>query len=401
MHVHGVFPYLYVPYDGTQPWDRYLKLFARSLDKALNVSLNKVNSNTQHVYKINLVSGIPMYGYHEKEEQFLKIFLYNPRMVKKAADLLLGGAVMNKAFQPHEAHIPYILQMFIDYNLYGMNMINVCAVKFRKQKTDEDESCYLPYESYDRMQKKKESEESSPSTPTSLFDRTEMVTHKTWDINNIQEELLLDESITRQSTCELECDVVAPDILNRQDVDDKIGINPGLAALWEDEKQRKRNIGETSQITPPDSQDYSREFSSNMEETSQITPGIFKKYGRDISDYSKEFLSNMGETSWITPGNSQVIWLRHLGLLQGIPKEFPSNMGETSQITPPDSQERENIEMSESDQMLRLKYLQIIQDQKPYIDSQTTDESQGSVRDNSQASVLDMQLSEEGSNMIQ
>ncbi|XP_071136539.1 uncharacterized protein [Mytilus edulis] len=71
-------------------------------------------------------------------------------------------------------------------------------------------------------------------------------------------------------------------------------------------------------------------------------------------------------------------------------------MGETSQITPPDSQERENIEMSESDQMLRLKYLQIIQDQKPYIDSQTTDESQGSVRDNSQASVLDMQLSEEG-----
>ncbi|XP_063402916.1 DNA polymerase zeta catalytic subunit-like [Mytilus trossulus] len=312
MHVHGVFPYLYVPYDGTQPWDRYLKLFARSLDKALNVSLNKVNSNTQHVYKINLVSGIPMYGYHEKEEQFLKIFLYNPRMVKKAADLLLGGAVMNKAFQPHEAHIPYILQMFIDYNLYGMNMINVCAVKFRKQKTDDGESCYLPYESYNRMQKKKESEELSPSTPTTLFDRTEIVTHKTWDINNIQEELLLDESITRQSTCELECDVVAPDILNRQDVDDKIGINPGLAALWEDEKQRKRN------------------------------------------------------------------------------------MGETSQITPPDSQEREDIEMSESDKMLRLKYLQIIQDQKPYIDSQTTDESQGSVRDNSQASVLDMQLSEEG-----
>ncbi|XP_052087606.1 uncharacterized protein LOC127724637 isoform X3 [Mytilus californianus] len=309
MHVHGVFPYLYVPYDGTQPWDRYLKLFAKSLDKALNVSLNKVNSNTQHVYKINLVSGIPMYGYHEKEEQFLKIFLYNPRMVRKAADLLLGGAVMNKAFQPHEAHIPYILQMFIDYNLYGMNMINVCAVKFRKQKTDECESCYIP-----RMQKTKESEESSQWTPTSLFDRTEMVTpsRKTWDISNIQEELLLDESITRQSTCELECDVVAPDILNRQEVDDKIGINPGLAALWEDEKQRKRN------------------------------------------------------------------------------------MGEPSQITPPDSQERENLEISESDQMLRLKFLQIIQDQKPYIDSQTEEESQGSVKDSSQASAIDMQLSEEG-----
>lgn len=29
----------------------------------------------------------------------------------RAADLLLGGAVMNKPFQPHESHIPYALQV--------------------------------------------------------------------------------------------------------------------------------------------------------------------------------------------------------------------------------------------------------------------------------------------------
>ena len=40
-------------------------------------------------------------------------------MVKKVADLLLGGAVLNKVMQPHESHVPYNLQMFIDYNLYG------------------------------------------------------------------------------------------------------------------------------------------------------------------------------------------------------------------------------------------------------------------------------------------
>ena len=28
----------------------------------------------------------------------------------RAADVLLAGAVMNRVFQPHEAHIPYILQ---------------------------------------------------------------------------------------------------------------------------------------------------------------------------------------------------------------------------------------------------------------------------------------------------
>ena len=29
----------------------------------------------------------------------------------RVADLLLGGAVFNKVFQPHEAHIPYLLQV--------------------------------------------------------------------------------------------------------------------------------------------------------------------------------------------------------------------------------------------------------------------------------------------------
>lgn len=50
----------------------------------------------------------------------------------RVCELLQGGAVMNKSYQPHEAHIPYLLQLFIDYNLYGMNLINLGAVKFRR-----------------------------------------------------------------------------------------------------------------------------------------------------------------------------------------------------------------------------------------------------------------------------
>lgn len=47
-------------------------------------------------------------------------------------ELLQSGAVMNKSYQPHEGHIPYLLQLFIDYNLYGMNLLNLGAVKFRR-----------------------------------------------------------------------------------------------------------------------------------------------------------------------------------------------------------------------------------------------------------------------------
>ena len=35
---------------------------------------------------------------------------------------------------------------------------------------------------------------------------------------------------------------------------DNMGSNPGLAALWEDERQRRRDAGRASQITPQDSQ---------------------------------------------------------------------------------------------------------------------------------------------------
>lgn len=52
----------------------------------------------------------------------------------RVCDLLQSGAVMNKSYQPHEGHIPFLLQLFIDYNLYGMNLLNLAAVKFRKGK---------------------------------------------------------------------------------------------------------------------------------------------------------------------------------------------------------------------------------------------------------------------------
>jgi DNA polymerase zeta len=35
-------------------------------------------------------------------------------------------------YQPHEAHVPYILQFMIDYNLYGMSHVNLKNVKFRR-----------------------------------------------------------------------------------------------------------------------------------------------------------------------------------------------------------------------------------------------------------------------------
>ncbi|XP_028996460.1 DNA polymerase zeta catalytic subunit isoform X2 [Betta splendens] len=245
LHLHGVFPYVYVPYDGygQQP-ERYMRRVAFSIDRALNVAMGNPASSTQHIFKVVLVSGMPFYGYHAKEKHFMKIYLYNPQMVKRVCELLQSGAVMNKCYQPHEGHIPYLLQFFMDYNLYGMNLVYLAAVKFRRSHN------------IDRQTPSSHTRNSPWKSPCTsrLNDSTVGGTHTHWEEHALPCSLVLDE-VEKQSTCELEVDAVAVDILNRLEIENQIGRNPGLQAIWEDEKQRRREKNEASQIETPESQD--------------------------------------------------------------------------------------------------------------------------------------------------
>lgn len=59
LHLHGVFPYIYVPYDGhSQQPERYLRQVAFSIDRALNAAMGNPSSSAQHVFKVVLVSGM-------------------------------------------------------------------------------------------------------------------------------------------------------------------------------------------------------------------------------------------------------------------------------------------------------------------------------------------------------
>ncbi|XP_063487043.1 DNA polymerase zeta catalytic subunit isoform X2 [Symphalangus syndactylus] len=284
LHLHGIFPYLYVPYDGygQQP-ESYLSQMAFSIDRALNVALGNPSSTAQHVFKVSLVSGMPFYGYHEKERHFMKIYLYNPAMVKRICELLQSGAIMNKFYQPHEAHIPYLLQLFIDYNLYGMNLINLAAVKFRKARS------------------KSNTLHATGSCKNHLSGNSLADTLFRWEQDEIPSSLIL-EGVEPQSTCELEVDAVAADILNRLDIEAQIGGNPGLQAIWEDEKQRRRNRNETSQISQPESQDHrfvpatesEKKFQKRLQEIlKQNDFSVTLSGSVDYSDGSQEFSAEL------------------------------------------------------------------------------------------------------------
>jgi DNA polymerase zeta len=114
----------------------------------------------------------PFYGFHEKQHQFFKIYLFNPNLIKKTADLLLNGTILGRTFQPHESHIPFTQQFMVDYNLQGMHLVHCANMTYRRDPLLELDG----------------------------------------PVN--REEL---EIPAKVSTCEIEADILAEEILNRYD----------------------------------------------------------------------------------------------------------------------------------------------------------------------------------------
>jgi len=90
----------------------YLQRLHLSIDFALAVSYrrNIQDGKAKFVARITLVKGIPFYGFHVGYRHYLKIYMLNPMVMTRLADLLRQGVIMKKIFQPYEAHLQYLLQ---------------------------------------------------------------------------------------------------------------------------------------------------------------------------------------------------------------------------------------------------------------------------------------------------
>ncbi|KAM3371790.1 hypothetical protein ACQJBY_018940 [Aegilops geniculata] len=133
LHIHQALPYLYVPcpeelLHNIERGNSCMTGLLSDLEKTLQ---NRGPAKRKHVHGCSLVRAKKLYGYHSPEEIFVKIYLYYPHEVSRAATHLLGGAVLDRVFQPYESHIPYLLHFLIDYNLYGMGHVHVTDFKFR------------------------------------------------------------------------------------------------------------------------------------------------------------------------------------------------------------------------------------------------------------------------------
>ncbi|KAL2536841.1 DNA polymerase zeta catalytic subunit [Forsythia ovata] len=289
LHVHRALPYLYIACSdlGLTPdneVDSSRHGIALSLEKALKLK-GHAGSKRQHVHGCSLVRAKKFYGYHSSEELFVKIYLYYPQDVSRAANLLLGGAVVDKILQPYESHIPFLLQFLIDYNLYGMGQLHVSKIKFRYPVPD----VFSPRKAEYNSQQKKYTDDSTCVTADFQADVDSDVClgSQVWISSTIPDGWIwqysnqLDPSIDvevplikRQSNSELEGDAVVEEILNQQFIPytslsqscSEVKMVQSLIPIWEEFER----TGMHEAVIPPDPgkplpQDVLRTLSDGVE----------------------------------------------------------------------------------------------------------------------------------------
>lgn len=254
-HIHGAFPYLYVPYQGSidkTQVDGYISTFRHSIDHALALSYRRNPyedpRKATFVAHISLVKGVPFFGYNVGYKYYLKIYLLNPMHMTRFADLLQQGAILKQVFQPYEAHLQYLLQWMCDFNLYGCAYIETEKPHFR--------------------------------SPVPAWDELDDSVHLWHDRSILSEDLLDADRFPRQSHCQLELDIRVEDILNRHAIEERPlhhsfierlssleNLPPeeklvhSMAGLWKDEtRRRKMRMG----ITDPSSSPFPPEVLVSM-----------------------------------------------------------------------------------------------------------------------------------------
>ncbi|CAB4252707.1 DNA-directed DNA polymerase [Maudiozyma barnettii] len=145
-HIHGIFPYIFLEYDGlnsdtSSVMNQKCAQLHIKLENGViqhyskdnrSSNANTITGNLNHIANVSIVKGVPFYGFHVGWSAFYKITLLNPSQVNKISDLLRDGSLLSKKVRTFESHIPYLLQFSADFNLFGCEWINAERCYFRE-----------------------------------------------------------------------------------------------------------------------------------------------------------------------------------------------------------------------------------------------------------------------------
>jgi hypothetical protein len=293
LYIHGAFPYLlarpvvagpdgsidsyrvgsqgqqtHVDWDSVQEVKAILPMLQDSLERALQSSMQQIDESAPppppFIRRITVVVGRGFYTYCPgPPAPFLRVEYYNPKdrwrvkmMMERGLDVPLkyhpdprqycapttaleqqrDFTTEALSFNCYEAHIPYTMQFFKDYNLAGMSYIHVVDGRFRRLpdvKDKEDEAVlFLRSNTSGRYMWPEDSEKNQGRSD----DSPSYGLHSFW--------------MSRETSCDVEFDTTVDEILNVQtvmkslpeDEEERLKIHwravPSLREVWLQERRR-------------------------------------------------------------------------------------------------------------------------------------------------------------------
>lgn len=164
MHVHNFFPFLYVPLFqvtaaicGSENLSIKIKLFLCKLNSELRKTSKNIHSTKNFIFDYEIFKSTSIYGFQHQADfvkvwnlkkikhtfslkkisffltkyNLKKIYFIHPKTVPNAAKLIRTPALFSRHFDVYEAHIPFRLQFFVNFNLSGMGLLKTSNCSFR------------------------------------------------------------------------------------------------------------------------------------------------------------------------------------------------------------------------------------------------------------------------------
>lgn len=88
--------------EGEENKKKFMNQFLNNLEQIFNKLYNKnpkyMMDAKKIIYNYELVKKLDFYGFHQKQENFVKIYVYDPKFIKPLGKILFSGAIMNIEF---------------------------------------------------------------------------------------------------------------------------------------------------------------------------------------------------------------------------------------------------------------------------------------------------------------
>ncbi|KAL4489262.1 hypothetical protein ABPG72_006326 [Tetrahymena utriculariae] len=341
LHIHGYFPYFYLKVNQIAHLiindktflDKFIDLIEECYYTLYSVSEKQkkfLMSTTPIILNYELIYKKDIYGYHTTEEPFLKIYFYNPKMIKKLVCILESGVVMNIEFVIYEGHLTHFLKLYSDLNIKGLREIKLLKYSLRKnenqalqQLTKEREMCR-----YYQNTKNKFNSMKKVSTCDVEID----VYYK-----HILNYIFLQEEKSDENFIEMCSGLELAKNCKQRTRECSVQINKSLEMFWKEEKQMQEDLFGIKHMKATQTIDYTDNIESlfmNDDDGDDEKEFSMPKFQFDGFRGESKFLQEQRQKKLqekqelLKKFNNDIYWINQLSLNKSINKQFRQHIQE-------------------------------------------------------------------------